>query len=254
MFNGLLVEYGGYYGEWMADLIRQLSGHHEPQEEWAFAHLLKRLPPGSKMIELGCFWGFYSLWFASEIADAQTVLSEPDPEHLAVAKRNFARNGLLKRAAFHRFCAGLDQQYELYIESTGQPATVEGVSVSRLMAMHQWEDLQLLHMDVQGAECDVIESLAADDLYRRLRFVVVSTHHYRITGDPLTHERCLHGLAGLGAHIITEHTVDESYSGDGLIVASFSELDRDFSVEVSRNRASASLFRSLNYDLAEHLV
>ena len=46
----------------------------------------------------------------------------------------------------------------------------------------------------------------------------------------------------VGAHIIAEHDVHESYSGDGLIAASFSSVDKDFKVEVSCNRYSESLF------------
>ena len=33
MHNGLKVLYGGYHGDWMANIIHGLRGHHEPQEE-----------------------------------------------------------------------------------------------------------------------------------------------------------------------------------------------------------------------------
>jgi SAM-dependent methyltransferase len=72
--------------------------------------------------------------------------------------------------------------------------------------------------------------------------MVVSTHHHSISGDPLTHQRALAQLTEAGAHIITEHSVAESFSGDGLIVASFDDRDRDLVVEVSRARAKDSLF------------
>jgi hypothetical protein len=119
------------------------------------------------------------------------------------------------------------------------------------MRLNDLPRVDLLHLDVQGAECDVLASLEIHGLQERLRFVFASTHHHTITGDPLTHERCLDAMQSMGAHIICEHTVEESFSGDGLIVASFSDKDTDLSVSVSRNSTRNALFRPLVYDLAE---
>jgi hypothetical protein len=95
--------------------------------------------------------------------------------------------------------------------------------------------------DAQGPEADVL--VRAIDVLgdRRVRFLVVSTHHESISGDPLTHERCLHVLDVARAHVIAEHSVDESFSGDGLIAASTDPHDRDFVIEVSRRRAADTL-------------
>jgi hypothetical protein len=75
-----------------------------------------------------------------------------------------------------------------------------------------------------------------------VRFAVVSTHHHVISGDPLTHQRCLDLLRDAGGHVIVEHTVAESYSGDGLIVVSFDDRDRDLQVVTSRCRVGDSWF------------
>ena len=83
----------------------------------------------------------------------------------------------------------------------------------------------------------------------RIRFVVVSTHHHTISGDPLTHQRCLDLVRSLGGHVIAEHTVLESFSGDGLLVASFDEADRGFEVELSRARTTEALFPSGEQEL-----
>lgn len=44
MHNGLKVLAGGYHGDWMAEIITRLRGHHEPQEEMVFHEVLKHLP------------------------------------------------------------------------------------------------------------------------------------------------------------------------------------------------------------------
>lgn len=251
MFNGVEVLYGGYYGEWMAEIIRRLHGHHEPQEELAFYQILQRLGPGSTMLELGCFWGYYSIWFSRQLPGSRCVMCEPDPEHLALARINAAHNGI--DATFIQAAAGKTGNCTIHLESANGQTEVSAISVADIMKQQGLPSLELLHLDVQGAELCVLQSLCDDNITGRLRFLFVSTHHFHISGDPLTHERCLYLLQQAGAHIICEHMVEESYSGDGLIVASFKPQDHDMKIDVSRNRASDSLFRPISYDLAEKM-
>jgi hypothetical protein len=109
--------------------------------------------------------------------------------------------------------------------------------------------VDLILVDAQGAETVLLESAREHLLAGRVRFMVVSTHHHAISGDPLTHQRALCLLKETGAHVIAEHSVSESYSGDGLIAVSFDSRDRDLAVSVSRARAKDSLFGELEYDL-----
>jgi hypothetical protein len=53
MHNGIKVLAGGYYGDWMQDLISRCRGHHEPQEERVFAEVVRHLPTDGVMFELG---------------------------------------------------------------------------------------------------------------------------------------------------------------------------------------------------------
>jgi hypothetical protein len=105
--------------------------------------------------------------------------------------------------------------------------------------------IEVVHMDVQGAELPFIRSMAKAVSAGRVRFIVASTHHETISGSPTTHQDCLNEIATMGGHIICEHSVEESFSGDGLIVASFFQCDRVLNFPpISRNRATTSLFRS----------
>ena len=254
MHNGVVVEEGCYYGAWMTEVIRRLRGHHEPQEEAAFAVIVERLaedpPPVPVMVELGSFWGYYSLWFAHALADALLVLVEPDPGYLEVGRRNLALNGVDGR--FVHAAVGLPDGGAggLVCESDGIERPVALVGVDGLMAREGLERIDLLLCDTQGAEMAMLlgadEALAAS----RIRFLVVSTHHHSICGDPSIHQRCLGLLLDRGAHIVAEHTIGESFSGDGLIVASLDERDRDLTVTLSRARARDSLFGELEHDLA----
>ncbi len=53
-----------------------------------------------------------------------------------------------------------------------------------------------------------------------------------------------------GAHIIASHTIPESFSGDGLIVASLDRRDTDLTISVSFNSSEDSLFRPYEEDIA----
>jgi FkbM family methyltransferase len=249
MHNGILVEHGGYHGEYMAHVITTLRGHHEPQEERAFWEILGRLSGSPAMIELGAYWAYYSLWFRHEFPSGTNLMYEPDAQHLQLGQRNFARNGFTGH--FEAAAAGIDGIVNFYDETEKQWRSIASKSVSTICRERNIEFLDLLHMDVQGAEFNALlgaEPLIAED---KLRFVFVSTHHHLISGDPLTHQKCLQWLRDRGAHVICEHSVNESYSGDGLIVASFSKEDTDFEIAISHCRQSQSLFRELEFDLAE---
>jgi FkbM family methyltransferase len=254
MHNGVLVEEGGYFGDWMAEIIRTLRGHHEPQEEIAFARVLERLAGQDRplaAIELGSFWAYYSLWFLQEFPDGRVVAMEPDPLNLELGKRNFALNG--RTGTFVQGVVGPHpgEVTEFVSETDGATHSVPQMSLETLMAAGGLDHVDLLLCDIQGGEQYFFDQ--ALDLLRRgaVRFAVISTHHHTISGDPLTHQKLLDLFRALGAHVVVEHTVCESFSGDGLIVVSFDpDADGDFSVETSLARQSESIFGALEYDLA----
>ena len=254
MHNGVRVVEGGYYGEWMTEVIRRLRGHHEPQEELAFHTVVERLAatadPEPVMVELGAFWAYYSLWFKQRIPGGRVYLVEPDPAYLDVGRRNFELNDA--EGTFHQAAVGRDRQapmaFECESDGVSRPVPVEGLR--SMLDRFGLEHVDVLFSDVQGAEWPLLDGGRDELTAGRVRFLVVSTHHHTISGDPLTHYRCLELLRELGAHVIVEHTVAESYSGDGLVVASFDERDRDLTVVTSRCRADASLFGDPLRDLA----
>ncbi len=255
MHNGVAIIEGCYYGGWTTEIIQRLRGHHEPQEERVFHDLLKRVAPGSTMIELGAFWSYYSLWFHAAIRNACNLMVEPDPNNLAAGRRNFALNAF--QGEFVQASLGRQQRppTPFACESDGVTRPIATVSVDGLLADHGIERVAILLADIQGAEVEMLHGAERSIAEGRIRFVVVSTHHHAISGDPLTHQKCLAFLRGHGGHVLAEHSVAQSYSGDGLIVASFAAEDGSLPpIPLSRNEPSRSLFRETEYDLAEALT
>lgn len=252
MHNGLKVVNGGYYGEWMSGIIKSLNGHHEPQEEKTFYEVLKRLDKKPTMIELGSFWAYYSNWLAYEHKDATIICCEPDPKNIEVGKINAEINGNLKRATFIESAAGSKDKSKITFDldsEAGKTREVEIRSIDSIVREYKIKKLDVVHMDVQGAELDALKGAEESIKQGKVRFVFVSTHHYLFSKDPSTHQKCKDFIRLHGGNIITSHTIAESFSGDGLIVASFDKRDNDLKIEVSNNSTDDSLFRPYELDL-----
>lgn len=247
MHNGVLVTEGGYYGVLSSEIIRCLRGVHEPQEEVAFDAVIRRLaatrvpdrPP--TMIELGSFWAYYSLWFLDSFPDGHTICLEPDPRNLVVGQRNFEINGRTGTFINAAIGAGSGATMSFTPDDRSAPIELPTHDLRSLLAMLDEPRVDILLADIQGGET----ALFADsiDVLRTgiVRFVVVSTHDLSISGSAMTHQGVLRNLLDAGGHIICEHSVTESASGDGLVVASFDPADRDLTVAISYSRARHSL-------------
>lgn len=213
MHNGIRVVAGGYHGAWMTEVIERLNGHHEPQEEVVFQSILTHVPSKATMLELGGFWSYYSLWFLDEAPETRrAIVLEPDPANLDVGQRNAALNNA-RGIEFLQASAGLKslEPRPFKSESSGT-IIIPQVSVPDLLAARFIDHLDILHCDAQGAELDVLRSCETLLRQRRIDFAVFSTHAHQISGDPLTHQRCLSLVEDFGGRIIAEHDVHESFT------------------------------------------
>lgn len=258
MHNGLVVKKNGYQGEWQAKTIEELKGNHEPQEEKVFFEVIKRLNQGDSsmrhtMIELGSWWSYYSLWFLKEVNNSQAICEEPDPVNIELGKANAKLNSFKVGTdiLFYEAAAGSKNGQTVEFDTEDKRTIRVPVrTVDSLVEENEIEMLDILHMDIQGAEMDTLKGTIKTIKEKKIRFLFVSTHHYAISGDPIMHQKCLEFIKINGGHIISSHTILESCSGDGLIVASFSENDKDFKVAVTLQPTDDSLFRAAEIDTA----
>jgi FkbM family methyltransferase len=235
----------------MARIIRELKGHHEPQEEKIFYEILKRIGSGGTMIELGAFWSYYSLWFNKAVKNATNICCEPDPNNMKVGETNARLNKANLKFIESAAGEGEGTFVDFPLESNpGEIKKVPILSVDEIVRTKKLKKLDVLHMDVQGQELAAIRGARKTIESGKLRFLMVSTHHFSISGDPMTHFKCIDLIKSLGGHIIAGHTVLESFSGDGLIAASFDPSDSDLHIPISINSSSDSLYRPYEQELA----
>ncbi len=230
MHNGIIIRRGAYHGEWMTEVIRRLRGHHEPQEEKVFAAVLEHVPESATMVELGCFWAYYSMWFHQQIKYPTCILVEPNPEKLAVGQEHFRLNRM-NGTFINAFVGDRSDPNAKFRDWDGSRLSVPMISVDGLMDYLEIERIDILHADVQGAEFDMLCGAERAMRDQRIGYLFISTHGSK-------HRHCVRRLLEFGYRIIAAHSVLEGYSGDGLIVARASECPGPFRVEISFRKAS----------------
>ncbi len=245
MHNGLKVVSGGYYGSWMAKIIEQLKGHHEPQEEYLFHSLVEKARPGTLFVELGSYWAYYSMWYLKEVKGSTALCIEPDPVNVAVGKENARLNGLSDRMRFFEAWIGGEPKtgHSALVESSLQPRELPMLDMRGILDLTDGRPIEVLHADIQGGELDLVRSMGDAAHDGSVRFVFLSTHHKSISGSATTHEDVVDELKKIGATIYADFKVEESFAGDGLIVAGLLPEDRDVVLpKISRNKRETSLF------------
>jgi FkbM family methyltransferase len=230
MHEGTMVLAGCYYGDWQHEIIAQLNGHHEPQEERIFSFLLQYVDPGSLMVELGSFWAYYTNWYLGAVPGSEAICIEPDGNRLRIGEANLRING--RKARMIKAGAGgtFQEDVPFWRASDEQTVRVPIWDYPRLLQEAGAKKIELLHMDVQGAEYGFLESMKGCRAEELPRFLVVSTHPATHHGEQVGHAKCLEILRSLGAKILVEHSAEESFSFDGLAVAAF--LEKDAGLEV----------------------
>lgn len=212
MHNGIKIRMGTYYNDLNKEIIEALQGHHEPQEELVFFKVLQVLPESAVMIEVGSYWGYYSLWFKKEKPKGSVYLIEPLDDHLKAGKLNFETNHVE------------GEFFKGYVGSTSKPAHtvkmegellkhVERIAIDDFIKRLDIDHVDLLHADVQGAEFDLLKGAEGVISSGRIGYIFISTHGTQIHND------CLDFIAKHDFQTIASHTRAESFTTDGLIVA-----------------------------------
>lgn len=200
MHNGIRILLGeqGYYKNF-ADILIINRGVHEPQEEYAFGKVLELVDGSLPMIELGAYWGFYSLWFKQKFPQTSTYLVEPELERLDVGKANFCLNG--QKGEFIQGKISEDEW-----------------DLIGFMDNRNITKLSILHADIQGAEGYLLSSIREGLLEKRFEFVFLSTHSQSL------HLECMRVLEDSGYMIFGSADFDEeTFAYDGVIVAASGE-------------------------------
>lgn len=202
MHNGIKIDPLSYYDKPMLQMLIENKGVHEPQEERVFGEVLKKLPEGSVMLELGSYWAFYSAWFYKNIPNGKCFLVEAKEGLLELGKINFRKNGF-RGEFFQAFVgrnSGTDQNGNRII-TVDELANKESVSF-----------FHIIHCDIEGNELEMLEGAKNLIENKQIGYFFISTH------SPALHKECLDFLAGYHYTTVASVPPSQSYSMDGVLV------------------------------------
>jgi hypothetical protein len=135
MHNDLVIDPLSYYGAPVMRMLMENRSIHEPQEEYVFQEVLKQMPEGATMLELGCYWAFYSMWFGSKIKNSKNYLIDNN-DGISRAKANFSMNKLSGT-----FMTG-------YIGKDNPSSSIPVTNVDRICEEQGIKFLDMLHSDI----------------------------------------------------------------------------------------------------------
>lgn len=149
------------------NVVREEYGAILPREAPAF------------IIDAGGYIGDSAAYFASKYPQAQIVTLEPHPDNYALAKANVAAYGdrvqLLNAAlASAPGMVSISGEYDGAVVGEAG-ATVEAINIPQLMQMAGRDWIDLLKMDIEGAEIDALGP-TADAWLCKVGLVVIELH------------------------------------------------------------------------------
>jgi FkbM family methyltransferase len=155
--------------------------------------------PGATVIDLGANIGLFSLYAAGA---AQVVYAvEPTPEHVAVLRQILSRFEIRNvvpieaaiwtrdgRLRFYRDAANTTMnRVDFGAECFGRPAAgdleVQCLALDTLLARHGLDQVDLVKIDIEGAELDLVTSPAFARAAPRIAAVYCECHNFKDWGD-----------------------------------------------------------------------
>ena len=215
MHNGIVIEPLSYYGYPILKMLLHNRGIHEPQEEYVFQEVLKEIPRGGTMVELGAYWSFYSMWFNRVIPDAKNYMIEPC--NIGYGMANFKYNRL----------KGNFFQYYIGDAPSANEDGSRTISVDSFIRENGIGFVDILHSDIQGYELLMLHGAQELLAKRKVGYVFISTH-----SDDL-HADCARIMDRMGFIRLCAADLQQTFSQDGLLVYKNPEYKGIEKIEIS---------------------
>ena len=151
--------------------VREEYGAYEPAAPPAF------------MIDAGAYIGDSSAYFASKFPALKIIALEPHPANHALASQNLAPYGtqvtlLNKALASTPGTVMISGEHDSAVVGQSGRA-VDAVTVPMIMALAGVDSIDILKMDIEGAEADVLDA-SADQWLGKTGLLIVELHNAEI--------------------------------------------------------------------------
>lgn len=161
-----------------------------------FQELLRAIPDSPVMLELGAYWGHYSMWLKKVHPASSVYLIEPDESNILAGQYNFHQNNY--KGKFIRAFVGQGQ-----------------FEVDKFMVTREIQRLNILHSDIQGFEIEMLDGCSKALGEKSIDYVFILTHSQEL------HDKVIERLGFFEYRIEVASNFDfETPSYDGLVFAS----------------------------------
>lgn len=187
---------------------------------WAEPLNLRFVP--ETIIDAGANVGYASLRFAREFAEAKIIAVEPASANLIQLRKNCGQNPNISVEPFAVWSHSTllrvadtgvaHNAYQLLEDPNGD---VPALSFLDLMEKHAIERVDLLKIDIEGAEKLLFEDLGATSWLGRVGMLLIETHDRMIPGCSTAVKNALHDRAAFQGWVNEyEYYLFNEYAGD----------------------------------------
>lgn len=182
------------------------TGRYEPQETQLVQRLLG---PGMVVVDVGANWGYFTLVCAHLVGPTGRVIAlEPHPRLASMLSANIAADLVLSKVVDAcRVAAGVASASKAFVGfderdgNWGVSRAALGAEVpdfeSRTVALdwfldeRQTKRIDLVKIDIEGAEADAVRGMAAGVEQHRYRYVLLECHPAELARMGTSVEQCL---------------------------------------------------------------
>jgi FkbM family methyltransferase len=145
------------------------------------------LPPEPTIVDCGANIGVATAFFVSEHPGSRVIAFEPDPSAFELLTRNIERNRWQNVTA-HNVAVGAENGTSTFFRDPGRPASLVGSTTRRVLGEELSvetrrlsellpESVDLLKLDIEGAEVEVLDELISAGALERVAVILVEFHH-----------------------------------------------------------------------------
>ena len=202
MHNGLLIYKQSYCDGKLSKIFEKTKGIFEPEVQYYFETVLKNMGKTPVMIELGSYWGFYSMWFLKHCDGGRAFLIDPNAKNLVFGQRNFSLNNLTGNF----ICAFIGKLPCLEFND------VPTINIDSFIRDNRLHSVDILHVDIQGYEMEMLEGAAESFQEKKIGYIFIATHSKEL------HKGCLDFLQKMNYKIVSNIDKPKVKCEDGFIL------------------------------------
>ena len=138
------------------------------------------------IVDVGANIGLASIFFAKRYDPSRIIALEPDPSNFEMLQRNTKgitavtclNQALWKNTGRLSLEQGVHDKWGVQVrEDAGGKSTVQAIDMATLMQQHRLEHIDLLKIDIEGAEVDVLSANCSSWL-PKVKVLVIELHDH----------------------------------------------------------------------------